>query len=78
MRENKKPTREEIELRAYDIYLARGADGGSEIEDWLEAERQLTGDNPESLSELPEVGSELPEVGPQSSAPMRARKATAG
>jgi hypothetical protein len=70
MGENKKPTREEIELRAYEIYLARGADGGSEIEDWLEAERQLTGDNLESLSELPEVG-------PQSSQPMRARKATA-
>ena len=70
MGETKKPKRGEIELRAYEIYLARGADGGSEIEDWLEAERQLTGENPESLSELPEAG-------PQSTRPIRTRKARA-
>ena len=35
------PTREEIELRAYQIYLARGSAQGQELEDWLQAEREL-------------------------------------
>jgi Protein of unknown function (DUF2934) len=36
-----RPTREEIEQRAYEIYLERGGSEGSEMEDWLEAEREL-------------------------------------
>ena len=35
------PTREEIELRAYEIYIERGGDRGQEMEDWLQAEREL-------------------------------------
>jgi hypothetical protein len=36
-------TREhEIRGRAYEIYLARGAQPGCELEDWLQAERELT------------------------------------
>jgi len=36
-------TREhEIRGRAYEIYLARGAQPGRELEDWLQAERELT------------------------------------
>ena len=35
------PTREEIELRAYQIYVERGAAHGQDMEDWLQAERQL-------------------------------------
>jgi hypothetical protein len=35
------PTREEIELRAYDLYLERGCEDGHAVEDWLEAERLL-------------------------------------
>ncbi len=35
------PTQEEIALRAYQIYLKRGATPGNEFEDWVEAERQL-------------------------------------
>jgi Protein of unknown function (DUF2934) len=35
------PTREDIERRAYEIYLERGGTGGSEMEDWLQAEREL-------------------------------------
>jgi len=31
----------EIRLRAYEIYLERGALPGSELEDWLQAEREL-------------------------------------
>ncbi len=37
------PTREEIELRAYQIYLERGGVEGHEVEDWLQAERELLG-----------------------------------
>ena len=35
------PTREEIEERAYHIYLGRGAKEASAIDDWLAAEEQL-------------------------------------
>ena len=36
-------TREqEIRTRAYEIYLLRGAQPGYEVEDWLQAERELT------------------------------------
>lgn len=35
------PTREEIELRAYQIYLERGGAQGNDVEDWLQAEREL-------------------------------------
>lgn len=30
-----------IARRAYDIYRSRGSSHGSDVEDWLEAERQL-------------------------------------
>ncbi len=35
------PTHEEIELRAYQIYVARGAAHGQDVEDWLQAELEL-------------------------------------
>ena len=36
------PRREqEIRNRAYEIYLQRGAQPGDELEDWLQAEREL-------------------------------------
>lgn len=35
------PTHEEIELRAYQIYLERGGAPGDELGDWMLAERQL-------------------------------------
>ena len=34
-------TDEEIRQRAYEIYLARGATPGLELDDWLQAEREL-------------------------------------
>ena len=39
------PTREEIALRAYQIYLKRDGAPGNEFEDWVQAERQLLGEN---------------------------------
>jgi len=37
------PTREEIELRAYQIYVERGGVDGQDAEDWVQAERELLG-----------------------------------
>jgi len=35
------PTREEIELRAHQIYVERGGGHGQDVNDWLQAEREL-------------------------------------
>lgn len=35
------PTEEQIRERAYEIYLARNGKPGSDLEDWLQAEREL-------------------------------------
>lgn len=32
---------EQIEARAHEIYLARGAEPGHELDDWLQAEREI-------------------------------------
>lgn len=32
---------EQVRLRAYELYVARGAIPGRELEDWLRAEREL-------------------------------------
>lgn len=37
----KSPITEDIELRAYQIYLGRGGVHGHDLEDWLLAERQV-------------------------------------
>ena len=39
------PTQGEIALRAYHIYLQRGGAAGNEVEDWMQAERQLIEEN---------------------------------
>jgi len=39
------PTQEEIALRAYHIYLKRGGAPGNELDDWIQAEIQLAGEN---------------------------------
>ena len=38
---NHTPSCEEIRLRAYEIYLERGSLPGDELDDWLQAEREL-------------------------------------
>jgi hypothetical protein len=38
---NDKPSHEEIRLRAYEIYLECGGLPGKELDDWLQAEREL-------------------------------------
>jgi len=34
-------TEDVIAQRAYDLYLARGAEDGHDVEDWLQAEREI-------------------------------------
>jgi hypothetical protein len=38
---NYTPSHEEIRLRAYEIHLERGGLPGNELDDWLQAEREL-------------------------------------
>ena len=35
--------REQIETRAHEIYLSRGAEPGHELDDWFQAEREIMG-----------------------------------
>jgi hypothetical protein len=35
------PTHEEIAIRSYELYLARGGVDGHDVQDWLDAEQQL-------------------------------------
>ena len=37
------PNCDDIRLRAYEIYLERGSLPGKELDDWLQAERELDG-----------------------------------
>jgi DUF2934 family protein len=39
----RQPTREEIERRAYERFISRGRRQRADVEDWLEAERDLRG-----------------------------------
>jgi hypothetical protein len=36
-------TNSDIVRRAYDLYLGRGCEHGRDVEDWLQAERELRG-----------------------------------
>jgi hypothetical protein len=38
---NHRPSDEAIAMRAYELYIARGATPGSDLDDWLQAEREL-------------------------------------
>jgi hypothetical protein len=35
------PTKEDIAGRAYELFLLRGAGHGADVDDWLQAEREL-------------------------------------
>ena len=43
---NDEPSHEEIRLRAYEIYLERGGLPGNQLDDWLQAERDLDLERP--------------------------------
>ncbi len=36
------PSNDQIEARAYEIYLERGREDGHDVEDWLAAEKELS------------------------------------
>lgn len=36
----RRPTHEEIEARAYQVYIERGRGDGHDVDDWLKAERE--------------------------------------
>ena len=36
---------DDVARRAYDLFLARGAEHGDDLGDWLEAERQVHGEH---------------------------------
>jgi hypothetical protein len=36
------PTEEQIRFRAYDLYVERGRADGQDLEDWFQAEKELT------------------------------------
>jgi hypothetical protein len=40
------PTQEEISIRAHQIYLSEGCQEGSDLENWLRAERELRSQGP--------------------------------
>lgn len=40
-RSEARPSHDEIATRAYEMYLTRGASPGRDLDDWLEAEREL-------------------------------------
>ena len=42
MSDRKSSTAEQIERRAYELYLDRGSEDGEDLADWLAAERELT------------------------------------
>jgi hypothetical protein len=48
------PNREQIERRAYEIYLQRGGVDGSDVADWIVAEEELKATSKESASERTE------------------------
>jgi hypothetical protein len=39
--EHASPTEEQIEVRAYELYVERGREDGHDLDDWLAAEREL-------------------------------------
>lgn len=39
---SKQPSNEQIEARAYEIYLERGRENGHDVEDWIAAEKELS------------------------------------
>ena len=56
-------TEHAVAQRAYALYLARGREGGHDVEDWLQAERELleTTNTPSSEKTLRLAGKRLSE-----------------
>jgi len=46
------PTRDQIQLRAYELYVKRGREDGRDVEDWLAAETELRNQHSSSTGRL--------------------------
>lgn len=51
----KEPAKEQIALRAYEFYLARGCEHGMDVDDWLAAENELILDEVLSESRIEKI-----------------------
>jgi len=60
------PTEQQIASRAHQIFLERGAAPGSELDDWLQAERELTAAGKPSGSPKPSAPATAPRANPRS------------
>ena len=47
----KLPLEEQIRRRAYELYIRRGNESGSEFDDWLQAEDEILRDREEASDE---------------------------
>jgi hypothetical protein len=41
---------EQIRLRAYELYEQRGREDGRDLDDWLQAESEVTGQKPTAIA----------------------------
>ena len=55
MAEPKFPTPEQIERRAYELYLERGGEDGHDVEDWLAAQAEIIELSKQSNSPKPKA-----------------------
>jgi hypothetical protein len=49
--EMKMPSRDDVARRAYELFQARGAEPGRDLENWLEAERELSRTSEKALQD---------------------------
>jgi len=61
-----RPTEDQIALPAHQIFLERGATPGSDLDDWLQAERELTTAAKPSDAARPSATSAAPAATPRS------------
>jgi len=60
-----RPTQQEIAFRAHQIFLERGASPGLELDDWLQAERELTAAGRQPGSPRPSAPATAPRANPR-------------
>jgi len=66
VRKASRPTEQQIAARAHELFLKRGATPGSDLDDWLQAERELTAAAKAAPSPKPLAPSRIPSANPGS------------
>lgn len=59
-----RPTEQQIAARAHEIFLKRGATPGCDLDDWLQAERELTAAAKAAPSAKPPAAPRIPLANP--------------